>query len=434
MNSKLKRVLAVALAGSLAGASLAGCGSKGAPQIDGTKTVLTVNGEEISLGLLSFYARYQQAEGVQMATYYGLSTGAAIYDNLHEESTSSGTVEVTLGESTKADTLENVERMVLLRQHAEEYGVSLSDETQQAIDEAAQSYIDSNDEAALALVGADKDDVAELMALQQIRNDMLAPLAEEINQEVSDEEAQQTSVSYAYVQASSFMNTSEDTQESGAESAEAVDEEEANQLAEAKAQEVLDALLAEEDPSTADLTAVAQSIDEGMSSFTGQFAANDLTDTYLDSSIVEAVQGMEDGTVVQTVVENSEGGTYYIVRLDKNFDEDLTATEKENIITQRKTDNLEAHIEEWREASEITVDEEVWATLVISGAYAVTFKTAVQSESSVDAAAAESIAEAVIAEGTAAASGESEAESAAESAESSESAAGSSESAAESKE
>ncbi len=433
MNSKLKRVLSVVLAGGLAAASLAGCGNTSAPEIDGTKTVLTVNGEEISLGLVSFDARYQQAQGVQMATYYGLSSGAAIYDNIHEESTSSGTVEVTLGESTKQDVVEDVQRMVLLSQHAEEYGVTLSEETLAAIDEAAQAYIDNNDEAALSLVGATKEDAAKLMQLQQIQSDMLEPLAEEVDQEVSDEEAQQTSVSYVSVNASSFLEDSDTSTSSEAESTEEDEEAaeaEANAQAEAKAQEILDALLAEEDPSTADMTTVVQTIDEDMSSYTGQFTTNNVTDTYLDSSVVDAVQGLEDGEVVQTVVENSEGGTYYVVRLEKNFDEDLTEAEKESILVQRKTDNLEAHIEEWTEESEITVDEDVLATLDISSAFAVTFKTATESTESVDEETAESIAEGIL---TADAESDEEAEESEESAaESTESDEESAESAAES--
>ena len=50
MKTKLWKMTAALLALVLLGASLTGCGKK----IDGTKTALTVNGENASLGLLSF--------------------------------------------------------------------------------------------------------------------------------------------------------------------------------------------------------------------------------------------------------------------------------------------------------------------------------------------------------------------------------------------
>ena len=54
MKKMMKRTAAVALAGIMSVGMLTGCGSK---TIDGTKTVATVDGTEIPLGVVSLYAR-----------------------------------------------------------------------------------------------------------------------------------------------------------------------------------------------------------------------------------------------------------------------------------------------------------------------------------------------------------------------------------------
>ena len=59
MKKMVKRTAAVTLAGIMSVGMLTGCGSK---TIDGTKTVATVDGTEIPLGVVSLYARQQQEQ------------------------------------------------------------------------------------------------------------------------------------------------------------------------------------------------------------------------------------------------------------------------------------------------------------------------------------------------------------------------------------
>ena len=61
MKKMMKRTAAVTLAGIMSVGMLTGCGSK---TIDGTKTVATVDGTEIPLGVVSLYARQQQEQTV----------------------------------------------------------------------------------------------------------------------------------------------------------------------------------------------------------------------------------------------------------------------------------------------------------------------------------------------------------------------------------
>ena len=59
MKKMVKRTAVVTLSGVMSVGMLSGCGSK---TLDGTKTVATVDGTDIPLGVVSLYAREQQQQ------------------------------------------------------------------------------------------------------------------------------------------------------------------------------------------------------------------------------------------------------------------------------------------------------------------------------------------------------------------------------------
>lgn len=188
MRSIWKKLAAAGLAATMGVSLLAGCGSK-TPEIDGTKTAVTINDEAVSLGAVSFQSRYQQAYMYQLYSMYFGQT--EIFDNVVDEST-----EKTYGDQIKESVLENIEEMVLLKQHAADYDVELSDEKKAEIEKIAQAYIDENSEEVRKQIGASKEDVIYLLELQTIQDMMREPMAKDVDTEVSDEEAQQTTVTY----------------------------------------------------------------------------------------------------------------------------------------------------------------------------------------------------------------------------------------------
>lgn len=114
-------------AGALALTSLTGCTS-----FDNDDAVATVGKEEIPAGVANFYARMQQA---QYETYYAPmmgTTGEALWQQEMEEGK-------TYEESTKETLLLNLENLYLIRQHAEEYEVALTEEDTKAIEEVAKN-------------------------------------------------------------------------------------------------------------------------------------------------------------------------------------------------------------------------------------------------------------------------------------------------------
>ena len=486
MKSVFRKAAALGLVLVMCGTSLTGCGSKKETKIDGSKKLMTVNGEDVNLGVGSFFARFEQARLYQLYTmYFGMTSN--IFDSVDDEE--SGT---TYGETLKDGVLEDLKKMVVISQHAEEYGVSLTDEQKTQIDEAAQAYIDGNDEAVRDKIGATKEDVVSLMTMQTIQSLMMDPIVKDVDTEVSDEEAQQTSVTYIPVaveeeeeaaeseaaseaeateseaasaaeaaeseaasaveaaeseaasvaeaaeseaasvaeeaesEAASVAEAAESEAASAAEAAESeaasvaeaaeseaapVEETEAMKAAKASAEAVLAAVLAADDVAEADLGEIAKTVDEEYYDANGSFTTNDHSDSYLDQNVIAAVQGLEDGQVVDHVVLGEENDTYYVVRLDHVSDADATEEKKESIIRERKQDLFDETTDDWVEGSEITVDEEVWKAITLTDAEPYTLKVP---ETESTAEAAESAAEEAESAAEEAVSAAEEAESAAE--------------------
>ena len=442
MNSVLKRAAALGLSALLASTALAGCGSEkeSSSAIDGTATLMTVNDEKVPLGVAAFYARYQQAQLYQLYQMY-FGSASSIFSQSYDES---GT---TYGDEMKEEMLTNLKTMMVIRQHAEDYDISISDSEEKAIEKAAQQYIDSNDEETRKKVGASKEDAVEAMELQTYQSKMMDPIVADVDTKVTDKEAQQTTLTYVSVAVPDSLPTDSGAESadgaesvlsgssaaeslttdsyaadsvaasatesvsaadvtlsgtesaaaesgassglSGAESVESAAEEPDPALqayAEAKAQKVLDAAEKETDTANADLDAVAKSVDKDLAASNGQFTTNDTSDTTLDSSLVKAVSGLSDGTLVDHVVKSSDGKSFYVVRLDKNFDKDATETKKQNIVVERKQNKFKEVTDGWVNEAKIKVDDDVWATFTISDEEPFTLVTPEASQSAAESA------------------------------------------------
>ena len=192
MKSIMRKAAAYGLVLAMGCTSLAGCGKNGA-KIDGSKTLMTVNGEDLRMGVASFYTRFQQAQMYQFYSMY-FGSGASIFDTVEDEATGK-----TYGDDIKEEALNELKKLVTINQHADEYGVSLTDEQKTNITAAAEAYIASNDQAALDKVGAAKEDVEKLLTLQTVQSLMMDPIVKDVDREVPDEDAQQTTLTYVAV-------------------------------------------------------------------------------------------------------------------------------------------------------------------------------------------------------------------------------------------
>ena len=268
MKSLWKKFAAAGLTAAMGVSMLAGCGNKDA-KIDGTKTAVTIIDEAVSLGAVSFQARFQQAYMYQMYSQYFGTT--RIFDQVMDEST-----EKTYGDQIKESVLENIEELVLIKQHAEEYDVALDDEKKAEIEKIAQAYIDENDEKVRDQIGASKEDVVYLLELQTIQDMMREPMAKDVDTEVSDDEAQQTTVTYLSLAKKTEEDLAADesaadesvsdesvsdeslSDESVSEEAKAEKLEAANKEVKENAEKILADLKASDNAAEADMTAIAQ--------------------------------------------------------------------------------------------------------------------------------------------------------------------------------
>ena len=369
MKSLWKKFAAAGLTAAMGVSMLAGCGNKDA-KIDGTKTAVTINDEAVSLGAVSFQARFQQAYMYQMYSQYFGTT--QIFDQVMDEST-----EKTYGDQIKESVLENIEELVLIKQHAADYDVALDDEKKAEIEKIAQAYIDENDEKVRAQIGASKEDVVYLLELQTIQDMMREPMAKDVDTEVSDDEAQQTTVTYLSLAKKTEEDLAADesaadesvsdeslSDESVSEEAKAAQLEEANKEVKENAEKILADLKASDNAAEADMTAIAAKYDDTLTAASGQFTTNDPTDTTLDASVVEAVADLKDGEVCDKVIETDTH--YYVVRVDKTFAKDETEAKKEQIVKDRKTEAYNNLIDKWKKEADIKVDDKVMATLLIT--------------------------------------------------------------------
>lgn len=362
----MKKKQLMAVCGILAAAlCFGGCG-----KVDGTQTVLTVNDDQISMGTALFDLRYQQAEmfsyyeqmyqmyGMEMDGYWSTETSASagetsetseISETSETEETSSSAEKTTYGEQFKDDVMETLTNMVLMSQHAQEYGVVISEEDEAAIKEAAQKFVDDNDAQILEKNGIDVQNVQEYMRLYTIFARMQEPMVADVDTEVSDEEAKKSTVTYVRIK------EAEDTSsEEGSETEEAEEKKFASLKDEAQA--VLDRLKQEADIATADIEAIASEV--GDDTFTAQ-VSYDAEDLVYDAKMKEAANTLSDGQLYDGVIEG-EDGNYYLVRMDSVLDREKTDENKETILENRKSDAYDALLKQWKDESSVTVNTSLW--------------------------------------------------------------------------
>ena len=367
MKNYLKKAAVLALAGTMAVGSMTGCSSN----VDGTKTAATVNDEAIKLGTVNFMLRYQQAQTAQMyEMYFGGSSG--IWDTVADEESGE-----TYGEQTVTSVLEQVEDMVILRQHAADYDVTITDEEKEKITAAAKSFMEANDETTLTKLGVDQGAIEEMLELSTYNEKMFEPVVADVDTKVSDDEAAQTGVTYVKVEPADEAADTEDSE---------ADEDEKTETADPKeqAQQILDEVLATAD---ADMDAIAKSVDENLSATATHFTTNPSEDAdeeetgTVPQEVQDAVKNLKDGEVASKLIDID--GTYYVVRLDAAFDEEATSDQKETIVNQRKQDKYTEITDGWREESTVKEESKVIKALKLTDNDKYTFK-AVEQETTED--------------------------------------------------
>lgn len=410
MKRTSAKVICGVLTAAMAATGLTACGDS--TVVDGTQTALVINDEEINLGKANFMLRYQQAT---MASYYETMSSmlgqeySLSFDALSDESDEDSP---TVGENLKEDALTSIEQAFLLRQHASEYDVALTDEEVQGAKDAAAVFVEDNDTETLTKLGVTQEDIEDVMQVYAIQSKMYDPMIADVDTEVSDEEAQQSSISYVQV-----STEGTETDENG-ETVELTDEEKAEKKE--IAQTFLDRLNASEDPATADFSDLRTEINDELNAQRraeeaaadtaedGTDAAEDSTDEIyltasettfgaddedLDEALKEAAQTLSDGQVYAEVIEGENA--YYVVRMNSVLDREATDSQKETIVQERQAEAYSNQLDTWVEESDISV-KRAWNKLEVTDydLYTMTVDTSEEStDGTTDSTSAESSAE-----------------------------------------
>ena len=322
----------------LAAGLMAGCGEA---EVDGTQTALTINGEELSMGTAVFDLRYQQAETTAAMEAYGMAQNGVLWDQ--DGGSDDDGNSRTYGELVKDMIQDSIVEQVVLRQHAADYDLSIEPEVQEMIDEAAKTTFESNAEA-MEKAGVSEENIKEVLELSSWNTILFDSMTADVDPVVSDEEAAQSTISYARIKA----NTETDGEE-------VLDEEDpvTNEEKEALMEDFLAAVQAEEDPAAADFAAVAEGISDDIFAYTYSFGSDN---AYLAAEVIEASAGMADGEICDSVI-TTEDGYYYVIRMDAAFDKEATDAQKETILAQRKQEAYDTLLQEWVDAAEVTTSE-----------------------------------------------------------------------------
>lgn len=378
MNKIGKKLLAAGLCLGLALGTATGCGSNS----NAGKAVAVLDGENIDYALVNFTVRFNQAE---MQSAYGSLFGEDMWSSY--------------GESVKTDIMNNIKQMMILEKHMEEYDVAVTDEEKAQITEAAAAFMESNEKSVLKAMTASQETVERMLTLTLIQNKMQAAIIKDVDTEVSDEEAAQKRVQYA------FFSTADTTDEDG-NTVEMTDEDKA--ALKEQAQQVLDAVKA-----GTDMDEALKAVDESKTSSTTTYGTDNGS---IDETVKAAVDSLSDGECADSVIETDSG--YYVAAMVSTFDEEATENQKETIVSQRKSDKFDEVYDPWEEAAEFTQDDDLLAEITFIDTFEVKStetETAAESESGETSAEGASEAESASeTEGSSEAESVSETESAAE--------------------
>ena len=358
MKTMTKRTAVAALTGVMAVGMLTGCGEK---KLDGTKTVATVDGTEIPLGIVSLSVREGQAQTEAMYKSFMGGQDYSIWSMDAEDGK-------TYGEQAVEQSLKDVELMYIMKEKAADYNVEVTDDDEKKIADAAAAFMAANSEETLQELAVSEDQIKTYLELQTYKSRMHDPLIADVDKDVSDEEAQQSSFDYVSI---STADLSDDEIKQKKEDA----------------QKILDGLNADSD---GDFSEIAKSVDDSYTVLSGSFDTNedaaeedsdDEDETTASSGnypdeVMKVLRTLKDGEVGPDVIETDS--SYYVVRLDKVNDEDATATKKESIISTRENELYTETTDKWMDEADIKVEKKVLKTLKVTDNHKFTIQTAAE--------------------------------------------------------
>ena len=392
MSKYGKRILAAGMCASMAMGLLTGCSSSN------DEVVAKMGDAKLTLGEANFMLRYSQA---QTQSYLGAMFGEGT-NVFQQDLTGSGQA---YGETVKESVLNDLKDMTILEQHMSDYNVEMTDEDKAAIEEAAKQFIADNSKDVLKEMSATEETVSRILTLYTIQSKMETAIEADVDTEVSDEEAAQKTIQYAYFTIPETESETEDATEATSADESASETETGT---EAVSETETETEATSESETVAETETEATSETEAASEAASEETSEDTTESETEESaekketretvqgIIDAVQGGEtledavkaadesksltsysygadeetlnenlknaadalsDGEIASEPVEGENG--FYVVQMVSTFDRDATDQKKEEIIKDRKKELYDNKIAEW-DTESFDINEKVW--------------------------------------------------------------------------
>ena len=325
---KSKKLMTILIAGAaLMGATFGGCGNP----VNDDAVFATLDDTKITMGVANFFAKYQQVMyDTSFMGYYG-------EDMWNNDLYGNGSA---LKEDVKNNVAEDLQKLYLLKAHMEEYGISISEDEEAALDKAVDNFIADNSKAAIRQIGAEnKENAIEMLRLRTIEKKMRDRIIQDADTTVSDEEAAQRT--FSYLQISTAAHTDENNNQ-----VEYTEEEKAGLKTVAEG-------IAASSPETFE-TAVT---DSGYTLNTASYGSAEDENASMDKAVLEAADALTEGQISGVVETDS---AYYVLRLDKAFDEEATASKREELIKEKQENYYTDVIDGWKDESKWEINESEW--------------------------------------------------------------------------
>ncbi|SDB28488.1 foldase protein PrsA [Pseudobutyrivibrio sp. YE44] len=320
-NTRLKSAGIAALSAAVL---FTGCG-----KLDSDATLVTIkNGDAtdtISLGYANFAARYQQSMYDQfLLGYYG-------EDMWSQDMSGKGS---TLEEETKDGVLTELEEQYLAKCHTRDYKIKLSEDQEKAIDEAAKKFMSDNSKETIEAMGATEEYVKQYLESRTYYTYVSNAAKEQLGADITEDDCWMRTFTYAV-----FETTGKKDEEGN------VTEYTEDEIANLKKD-------AEELAAAKDFTAQAEKL--GVTTTPYSYLKGETEDSTVDMSIITAAEALKEGEV--SAVIEVDGVGYYVLKLDKDHDEDASTNKKESLESEAFTKLMD----KWKESITWKVDEELW--------------------------------------------------------------------------
>ena len=236
--------------------------------------------------------------------------------------------EESLEEYIKEVTIDELTRIACMEQIAKSQELELTEEEEKKIKEMAEIYYDSLSEEEISYIGASKKNIESYYESYAIAQKLYDSLTQNINIEVSDDEARVIRIQQIYVTNANNASTVNQKLTNGE-----------------------------------DFAAVASNFNE----------ATVVETTVARGTLPEEVEEIAfnlDNDAVSGMIESD--GDYYFIKCLNKFEEELTEANKANIIVKREKAQFEDAYLDFTEKAEYDLNEELWESVTIAEEEAIT--------------------------------------------------------------